>query len=220
MPVITYSSPKGGAGKTTSAIILASTLAQSVSVELIDADPAARAFAWAQRGKIPNKMKLTKSKGERYIQDEIETARSRSSFIIVDLEGAATQLNSMTIAESDLIIVPTGDEQQDADAAVEALAQIKMQSRMLRRNIPAMVLFTRTKAAVKARNEKEINLSLRQNVNTFKVELNARTAFSSLHSFGGSLYSLDEHGVGGCNKAIENAELFAGEVIEIIQGAV
>src|SRR5699024_4744992 len=137
--------------------ILATTLAQGVSVEIIDADPAARALAWSKRGPLPKNLRITKSAGERFIQDEIDTAARRAAFVVIDLEGAATQLNAMVLDESDLVVVPTGDEQQDADAAVEALAQIKMQARALRRVIPAAILFARTKAAVKARNEREIN---------------------------------------------------------------
>lgn len=217
MPIISFATPKGGAGKTTSAIILATTLAQGVSVEIIDADPAARAVAWSKRGKLPQNLRITKSAGERAIQDEIDTAARRAAFVVIDLEGAATQLNAMVLAESDLVVIPTGDEQQDADAAVEALAQIKMQARALRREIPASILFARTKAAVKARNEREINAAMRENVDTFKTELNARTAYSSLHSYGGSLYDLDRAVVGGIDKALENAEAFATEVIEKVR---
>lgn len=217
MPIISFATPKGGAGKTTSAIILATTLAQGVSVEIIDADPAARAIAWSKRGKLPPNLRVTKSAGERFIQDEIDTAARRAAFVVIDLEGAATQLNAMVLAESDLVVVPTGDEQQDADAAVEALAQIKMQARALRRVIPAAILFARTKAAVKARNEREINAVMRENVDAFKTELNARTAYSSLHSYGGSLYDLDRTVIGGIDKALENAEAFAAEVIEKVR---
>lgn len=217
MPIISFATPKGGAGKTTSAIILATTLAQGVSVEIIDADPAARALAWSKRGPLPKNLRITKSAGERFIQDEIDTAARRAAFVVIDLEGAATQLNAMVLAESDLVVVPTGDEQQDADAAVEALAQIKMQARALRRVIPAAILFARTKAAVKARNEREINSVMRENVDAFKTELNARTAYSSLHSYGGSLYDLDRAVVSGIDKALENAEAFAAEVIEKVR---
>ncbi|MBB1493335.1 ParA family protein [Paracoccus sp. MC1854] len=217
MPIVSFATPKGGAGKTTSAIVLATTLAQGVSVEIIDADPAGRALAWSKRGSLPGNLRIVKSAGERSIQDEIDTASRRAAFVILDLEGAATQLNAMVLAESNLVIVPTGDEQQDADAAVEALAQIRMQARALRREIPAAILFARTKAAVKARNEREINAAMRGNVDTFRTELNARTAFSSLHSYGGSLYDLDRAQVGGVDKAIENAEAFASEVIEKVR---
>jgi chromosome partitioning protein len=40
MPVISFANPKGGAGKTTTALILATELADSgASVSIIDADP-------------------------------------------------------------------------------------------------------------------------------------------------------------------------------------
>ncbi|RYF34242.1 MAG: ParA family protein, partial [Cytophagaceae bacterium] len=39
MPTIVFVSPKGGAGKTTAALILASELARGAAVTVIDADP-------------------------------------------------------------------------------------------------------------------------------------------------------------------------------------
>lgn len=218
LPVISFASPKGGAGKTTSALVLATTLAQKVSVEIIDADPAARAHAWSQRGSLPAKLQLTRSGGEKTIQDEIELASQRSAFVIIDLEGAATRLNAFAMGESDLVIVPLGDEQQDADAAVEALKQIRQEARFARREIPAALLFARTKAAVKARNARSLNAEMRAAVDAFKTELNDRTAYSSLHSYGGSLYELDRSIVGGVDKAIENAEAFATEVVAKLKG--
>lgn len=218
MPVIAFASPKGGCGKTTSAVILATTLAQAVKTTLIDADPAGRAYAWSVRGNVPKLLKVIRSGGERTILDEITEAKSGSSFVIVDLEGAATRRNAYAMGEADLVVVPCGDEQQDADAAVEALAQIQQEARHARRTIPAAVLFTRTKAAVKARNAREINAEMRENVDTFTIELNDRTAFSSLHSYGGSLYDLEKTVVGGVDKAIDNAERFAAEVVEKLKG--
>lgn len=219
MPVISFASPKGGAGKTTSAIVLATTLARIVSVEMIDADPAARAISWSTRGPLPAQLTVTKSGGEKSIQDEIDIAASRAAFVIIDLEGAATRLNAFAMGESDLVIVPLGDEQQDADAAVEALKQIQQEARFARREIPAALLFARTKAAVKARNAKALNAEMRGAVNAFRTELNDRTAFSSIHSYGGSLYELDRTVVGGVDRAIKNAEVFASEVVEKLREA-
>ncbi|MBW6419333.1 ParA family protein [Celeribacter sp. PS-C1] len=219
MPIISFCSPKGGAGKTTSAIVLATTLSQGATVEVIDADPAARACAWAQRGNVPENMTIRTSRGERHIQDEIAEAAARVDVVIVDLEGAATNLNSMVLAESDLVVVPAGDEQQDVDAAVDALAQIALLERSLRREIRSAVLFGRTKAAVKARNARDLNGLMRANVETFSVELHDRTAFSSLHSLGGSLYDMSPKEVGGLPRAIANAEAFAAEIIERLGGA-
>ena len=53
MPVIAFVSPKGGAGKSTSAVILATELAEELgeegSVAIIDADPNRPVSQWATR---------------------------------------------------------------------------------------------------------------------------------------------------------------------------
>lgn len=217
MPVISFASSKGGAGKTTSAIILATELAQGTDVVLIDADPAQRLSRWARLTTMPSRIDVVTSQGERTIQDEISAARNRSAFVLIDLEGSASRLASFAISESDLVIVPTGDEQQDADEAIETLAQIAMEGRARRRDIPAAVLFARTNAAVKSKLEKHINSQLRGATRAFDTELHRRTAFSSLHNAGAGLRQLDPQEVNGIDKAIANAQAFAAEVIDMME---
>lgn len=217
MTVITFASSKGGAGKTTSAIILATTLAQKHKVILIDADPAERLISWAKKGKLPVNLKVVSSQGERKIHDEIDDSKRTADFVIIDLEGAATRLNAFAMGESDLVIIPMGDEQPDAEGAVETLAQLVLEARALRREIPVRILFARTQAAVKSRLERSLNTQVRDKIGSFKTELHRRTAFSSLHSYGGSLYQMTEHDVTGVEKAIANAELFAQELISAME---
>lgn len=219
MPVISFASSKGGAGKTTSAIVLATELAQGTDVILIDADPAGRLTRWSKLQTQPDRLQIITSDGERHIQDEISAARARATFVLIDLEGSASRLTSFAISESDLVIVPTGDEQQDADEAIETLTQISMESRARRREIPAAVLFARTNAAVKSKLEKHINSELRQAVRAFDTELHRRTAFSSLHNAGGGLRQLDPSEVNGIAKAIANAQAFTAEVIDLLEEA-
>ena len=217
MPVISFASSKGGAGKTTSAIVLATELAEGTDVILIDADPAGRLMRWSVLGGSPSRLTVIGSDGERAIQDEIARATTRASFVIIDLEGSASRLTSFAISESDLVVVPSGDEQQDADEAVETLAQIAMEARARRRDIPAAVLFARTNVAVKSKLEKHINVQLRGATRVFSTELHRRTAFSSLHNAGGGLRNLDPSEVNGIDKAIVNAQAFAAEVIDMLE---
>ena len=217
MPVISFASSKGGAGKTTSAIILATELAQGTDVILIDADPAGRLTRWSSLEPLPDRLRLVTSGGERHIQDEISAARTSAAFVLIDLEGSASRLTSFAISESDLVIVPTGDEQQDADEAVETLTQISMEGRARRREIPSAILFARTNAAVKSKLEKHINSELRRATRAFDTELHRRTAFSSLHNAGGGLRQLDPSEVNGIDKAIANAQAFAAEVIDMLE---
>lgn len=216
MSVITFASSKGGAGKTTSAIVLATTLVQRYRVCVIDADPAGRLMAWSRKNKLPWGLDVRASLNERQIWSDITQARQDHDHVVIDLEGAATRLNARILGESDLVIVPMGDEQPDAEAAIETLAQIQLEAGQLNRSIPVRILFARTKAAVKSRLAKSLNQQVRDKIGAFATELHDRTAFSSLHSFGGTLYDMDETQVTGAQKAIGNAELFAQEVESVL----
>lgn len=217
MPVISFATSKGGAGKTTSAIILGTELAELTDVIIIDADPAKRLTRWSKLAPLPKRLQVITSNGERAIQDEISTAQRNATFVLIDLEGSASRLTSFAIAESDLVIIPSGEEQQDADAAVETLAEIAMEGRARRSTIPAAILLARTSAAVKSKLEKHINAELAKAGRVMKTELNRRTAFSSLHNAGGGLRQLDPADVNGIDKALINAQSYASEVIDILE---
>jgi chromosome partitioning protein len=217
MPVISFASSKGGAGKTTSAIVLGTELAEGASVIMIDADPARRLLRWSTLSPLSQNLRVVASGGERSIQAEIDDAKSRAAFVLIDLEGSASRLTSFAIAESDLVVIPSGEEQQDADAAIETLAEIEMEGRARRRAIPAAILFARTSAAVKSKLEKHIHAEMMKVGRVMTTELHRRTAFSSLHNAGGGLRQLDPADVNGIDKAIINAQAFASEIIDILE---
>ena len=55
MPTIVFASPKGGAGKSTSAVVLATELAgRGATVAIIDADPNKPVSRWANRPGKPD----------------------------------------------------------------------------------------------------------------------------------------------------------------------
>ena len=138
--------------------------------------------------------------------------------MLIDFEGSASRLTSSAIAESDLVVVPSGDERQDADEAIGTLAQIDMEGRARRREVPAAIPFARANAAVKSKLERHINGQLRGAARAFATELHRRTAFSSLRDAGGGLRQLDRAEVNGVEKAIANAQAFAAEVIDMPDG--
>ena len=217
MPVISFATSKGGAGKTTSTIVLGTELAEGTEVIMIDADPAKRLTRWSSLAPLPPSVKVVTSQGERFIQDEISDAQREATFVLIDLEGSASRLTSFAIAESDLVIIPSGEEQQDADAAIETLAEIEMEGRARRRAISSAILFARTSAAVKSKLEKHIHRELMKVGRVMKTELHRRTAFSSLHNAGGGLRQLDPADVNGIEKALINAQSYTSEVIDILE---
>lgn len=217
MPVISFATSKGGAGKTTSAIVLGTELAEATDVILIDGDPAKRLTRWSTLAPLPARIQVITSNGERSIQDEIAAAQRQATFVLIDLEGSANRLTSFAIAESDLVIIPSGEEQQDADAAVETLAEIEVEGRARRRSVLAAILFARTSAAVKSKLEKHIHAELAKAGRVMQTELHRRTAFSSLHNAGGGLRQLDPAEVNGIDKALLNAQAYTSEIIDLLE---
>lgn len=222
MPVISFISSKGGCGKTTSALILACELAEVAAVTVIDCEPRKKPLVnWASLAPLPHaeRFKVQHSRGERFIQDEIEAAAEQARFVIVDLEGAAARMASFVMGESDLVVIATMESPQDADEVVETIAELRRQSRALRREIPFAVLLTRTKAAVKSRTNRHVAAELRAlpGARIFETEINERDAYQAVFSFGGGPRQLDPSQTNGLDRAVDNALRFAAETIEILK---
>ena len=220
MPTIAFASNKGGAGKTTSSIVLGTELAANgATVIMIDADPALRLKHWSELSDLPEGLQVIATAGERAVLDEIEEAATEAAFVIIDLEGSASRLASFAIGESDFVIIPSGEEQQDANAAIDTMAEIAREAKARRRDIPSAVLFCRTKAAVKSKLEKHILGEMKSIAKVFDTQLHSRTAFSALHNAGAGLRQLDRSEYNGVDKALINAGAFAAEVVTFLKEA-
>ena len=92
MPTIAFVSPKGGAGKTTSAFLLSTALAKIYDVTVIDADPNHPIKNWAQGGNTPERLSIVSDVDEDSIIEKIEDAAAKTTFVVVDLEGTASKI--------------------------------------------------------------------------------------------------------------------------------
>jgi len=215
MPVISFANPKGGAGKTTSALLLAGELAdRGASVVLVDADPEKWISQW---GKLPGKpanVRIVGEVAEDTVVDIIDEAAASAQFVIVDLEGTASLMVANAIGMSDLVIIPTQGNSMDARGAVKTLRLIRNQARMASREIAHAVLLTRTSAAVASRSLKNIRDQLDDaGVEVFKSSIVERAAYRDLLDFGGLLRELDPAKVSNIDKAVLNAREYAAEVL-------
>lgn len=106
MAVITFATSKGGAGKTTTAAAIGSELAlRGTRVVFVDADPNLHLKAWHDHGAMPA-TRLYEANGEDVL-DVIDRAAGEGDHVIVDLEGAASQLVLQAVMKSDLVVIPT-----------------------------------------------------------------------------------------------------------------
>jgi chromosome partitioning protein len=219
MPTIVFASPKGGAGKSTSAVLLATELAErGTTVTIIDADPNKPVSAWAKRPGKPDTLTVVADVSEDSIIDAIEDAATKSAFVIVDLEGTASMMVGYAISRADLTIIPTQGSQLDAAEAVKAIKLVRRQERAFTRTIPLAVLFTRTSAAIRPRSLQSIEAELSANkVPMFGTQIHERDAYRAIFSFGGTLAKLDSSQVSNIKAAASNARAFAAEVVALLK---
>lgn len=220
MPTVVFANPKGGAGKSTSAVILATQLAhKGAEVTILDADPNKPVSQWAKRGKPPAKIKVLGDISETTILDEIDDAAQRTPFVVVDLEGTASMMVAYAISRADLVIIPIQGSQLDAAEATKAIKLIKQQEKAFKKTIPYAILFTRTNAALRPRTLIYIQEEFRKhNIRSFRTQIHEREAYRALFSFGGTLETLDRAQVGNLDRAITNAREFAAETVSILSG--
>ena len=218
MPTIVFANPKGGAGKSTAAVVLATQLARKrAEVTILDADPNKPVSEWAKLG-VPENMTVIADISEATIIDEIDSAAEKTPFVIVDLEGTASMMVAYAISRADLVIVPTQASQLDAKQAARAVSLIKQQERAFKKSIPFSILFTRTSPAIRTKNLGYIQEQFQKNsVRAFQTHLHEREAFRALFSFGGTLETLDSRQVGGLENAITNAREYAAEFVQMIR---
>lgn len=216
MAVIALASPKGGAGKSTAATILATELAQrGAAVTLIDADPNKNVVDWSRLGDTPPSLKVVGDISEETIIDAIEAGTRDSLFVVIDLEGTASLMVSYAISMADFVLIPVQGSQMDAKQAARQIKLIKMQERTIGRPIPYAIVFTRTNPAIMPKTLRHIEASFAErDVPVLTTRLSDREAFRALFSFGGTVEGLADKGVSNLTAAIQNARAFTAEVIE------
>lgn len=221
MPTISFANPKGGAGKTTAALLLATQLAErGTPVTIIDADPERWISQWSSLPGKPGNIHIRSDVTEETIIDAIDQAATETPFVIVDLEGTANTLVGYAVSLSDLVIIPTQGSSMDAKGGAKTVGLVRRQERVTRRKIPFAILLTRASAAVTSRAMRNVQQQLAQaQIDVFQTHIVERAAYRDIFDFGGTLASLNGTQVSNLDKAINNAREFAGEVLARLRAA-
>ena len=107
MPTIVVASPKGGAGKSTTAILLGTELAHAgIDVTLLDCDPNKSLTLWSSQSAVPDRIDVLSDITESTIVRAIKDRDTDGHVVIVDLEGVASRLVSRAISQADLVLTP------------------------------------------------------------------------------------------------------------------
>lgn len=217
VPVISFVSPKGGAGKTTAALLLAGEIAHQggLPVTLIDADPNRPICDWAALNRKPDLIHVIQDENEETILENIANAKKNSKVVIVDLEGTANMRVTYAVSQSDLVIIPIQGSTLDANQAIRAIKLVKRTEQGFNRKIDFALLFSRMPGAITSKNFKDINAQLQAgNVPLLPIQMIEREAFKTIISTGCTLHQLSNSQVGGLEEARKNALSLAEAVVE------
>ncbi len=168
MPTITLFNPKGGCGKSTAALVLATELAESgASVAILDGDPNPNLFRWADRRGLPTidtavtpartsaevlkliddefgatKLAAVRCRDDQAVSKWVHGLSQRFTFVICDPEGTANAWVTFASQMSDLVVVPLRPSPMDGEQMLAAVDLLDGMSGALRRQIPFRLLFT------------------------------------------------------------------------------
>ena len=123
--ILSFINQKGGVGKTTLSINVASCLALSEKkVLLIDADPQKSSMDWANVRQGERKFNVI-SLATSTVHKEIELLKPNYDYIIIDAPGNLSNVTRSVIVGSDKIIIPILPSPYDIWAADDIITTIK-----------------------------------------------------------------------------------------------
>lgn len=219
MAVISFMTTKGGGGKTTSATIFATVLAeQGASVCMIDADPNQPLVGWAAESPLPGSLTVIGGVHEDNIIETIEEQSAKHMFVVVDLEGSANLSTGYALTQSDLILIPLQPSKLDANEATKTLKFILRQGKSVGKVMPVRVFWARTPAAYVTRSARDIGTQFEEaGIRFLRTNLTERDAFKGIFNYGKTLEDLKDDQVPSLEKARANAASFTGEIISILK---
>jgi chromosome partitioning protein len=214
MPVISFVSPKGGVGKTTSAVLLGGLLAdKGAPVTLIDADPNQPVSFWAKLPGRPETLRVIRDVTQDTVIDVIEEEAQRSTFVICDLEGTASLTVSYAVSRSDLVLIPLQGSHLDAAQAARAVKLVRSTEKAIGRSVPFALFFNRVSTAIQPRTFRHIRDEFEAaGLPVLGAILQEREAFRAIFSFGGTVGGLTAAQASNLPAALANVSDFARAV--------
>lgn len=236
MYVITFANPKGGSGKTTSAILLAEQIALSGGrVAILDLDPNANILAWSQvraeEGREVPFVVHARPQAEETVE-LIDGLSESIDYLIIDLEGSKDQIVTFALSRTDLCVIPLDGSPMEARQAATAVRLVQTTSNMIRTPIDYTLLFTRTNAAFQTTDERDVRQEMELNaIPSLPVRIAKRAPYTRIFRDGvllaelpdiveaeheGKTASVKDKALKQVASAIDNARDYAQTVIHTL----
>lgn len=204
MPLcISAVSGKGGAGKTTAAILIAGEYAlQGKRVLLIDADGRQNLQEWWKRSEakdnLPENIELVTAARQTAVQHLLDNEANRFDVVLMDTPGQDTVLRDTIIAGSNIVLTPIQPNQDEIKAAGQAAADTADISDKVGRLIPHANFVTRVTLPARALEAYRLIRPFVQNLreggydsHLLDTELVERNCYREIRSGYGTLQMLE-----------------------------
>ncbi|OWV70215.1 chromosome partitioning protein ParA [Rhizobium sp. R634] len=215
MPVITFANTKGGAGKTTAVLLLATELARKgFRVTILDADPQHWISRWHEiSGHVPN-VSVIDFVTTASLPQHISENKHNTDYFIVDLPGARNPLLATAVGLSDHVLIPIQGCAMDARGGAQVLELLQYLDEKAGIKIGHSVVLTRVNSMVTTRALQLVkSLLSERHVPVLDTAIIERSAFRDIFDCGGTLHTIDPARVSNLDKARENATCFAEEMM-------
>jgi chromosome partitioning protein len=217
MPVIVMATPKGGAGKSTTSLVLGLTLAErGGAISIIDADNNQPLVRWSQKAK--SKVTIHGGVTDSTFIELVDQECAAKDLVIVDLEGVATRIMSRAVMRADLVLIPVQPSELDAQEAGRMVSLIRQEEKVIRQPIPFRIIMTRTSNAIPTKTTKTLIAEMAANgIPALRTQLNERVAYKAMFERKCSLVDLDSSQISGVPQAIKNANEVADEITDLLR---
>ena len=219
MPNIAFISPKGGAGKTTAALLLALGLAErGARVALIDSDPNKPLVHWASLPNRPQMVTVHPAPTVQDIRDAVREAKRREpEWFIVDTEGSERGAMVFAALRFDLALTPVAGSQLDLREAIKAARMTEAFGKRAGSALAHRAFLTRVPPALRPRTLKAVVAELRAaEVKMLPTGLVEKEAFRALFNIGGGFAALEAEGVFGVAAARQNTDSFVLDILDLV----
>ncbi|MGV8937945.1 MAG: ParA family protein [Allorhizobium sp.] len=215
MPVITFANTKGGAGKTTAVLLLATELERmGKRVTILDADPQYWINRWFENSGKRTGINVIPYVTMASIERQIAECRSRADYILIDLPGSRSPLLAKAMGYSDHVLIPIQGCAMDAQGGAHVVELLQYLEDRAGIRIPHSVVLTRVNSMVTTRALHIVKTLLSaRGVHVLDTPIIERSAFRDIFDCGGTLYTMDPARVSNLLKSRENAAAFANEVL-------
>lgn len=205
MKVISFLNPKGGSGKTTSVINIATCIARTHKVAVVDTDPQQSLANWNKAEKANFDVFTATSEKDVYT---IRKELTDYPYVIIDGAGALSVITAAAVMVSDLVIIPVTPSPLDFSASGSVISVLEAQA--FNRPVECRFLITR-----KIEQATMLNV-LRESIAATGITP-LRTAISQRQSYVKSV--LDGETVFDTNDGAAKGEIevLAAEILKIVE---